>query len=184
MRAANRAFRVVVALVVLGLAVGWLLRRRSAAMDAKARLTVVPPPSGHSFVEVSVESEPPADAPPAGDPPPGPVPPTVDEGLAAPAVPDAAASAAPAAGPAGQPVGQGGEDDDLRQIRGIGPASESTLHGLGIRTFRQLATLGDADRERIRDAIRDVRQRIEREDWAGQARELHRAKYGEYPGTP
>jgi predicted flap endonuclease-1-like 5' DNA nuclease len=74
--------------------------------------------------------------------------------------------------------------DDLRAIRGIGPATESALHELGIRTFRQLASLDAAGREKLRIALKDTRQRIEREDWVRQAAELHRAKYGEDPLRP
>jgi predicted flap endonuclease-1-like 5' DNA nuclease len=69
--------------------------------------------------------------------------------------------------------------DDLRRIRGVGPAIESALHGLGVRSYRQLATLDEAGLERVRDAVRDRWQRIEREDWIGQARQLHQEKYGE-----
>jgi predicted flap endonuclease-1-like 5' DNA nuclease len=69
-------------------------------------------------------------------------------------------------------------EDDLRRIRGVGPAIESTLHGLGIRSYRQLVTLDAAGLDRVRDALRDP-QRIERGDWLGQARRLHREKYGE-----
>jgi predicted flap endonuclease-1-like 5' DNA nuclease len=77
-----------------------------------------------------------------------------------------------------------GTADDLRDIRGIGPATESALHGLGIHTFAQLAVLDPDGRERLRIAIKDTRQRMEREDWIGQAAELHRAKYGEDPLRP
>jgi len=97
--------------------------------------------------------------------------------------------AAPEPGPApavvAQPAPPGGsgiepeQADDLRRIRGIGPAIESSLHGLGIRSYRQLVMLDEAGLDRVRDAGRDFRQRIEREDWIGQARQLHREKYGE-----
>jgi len=80
--------------------------------------------------------------------------------------------------------GLAGRSDDLRDIRGIGPATESALHEFGIHTFAQLAALDPAARERLRIAIKDTRQRIEREDWVGQAAELHRAKYGEDPLRP
>jgi predicted flap endonuclease-1-like 5' DNA nuclease len=76
------------------------------------------------------------------------------------------------------------QPDDLRAIRGIGPATEAALHELGIRTFRQLAVLDGAAREELRVALHDSRHRIEREDWVGQAAELHRAKYGEVPLRP
>jgi predicted flap endonuclease-1-like 5' DNA nuclease len=74
--------------------------------------------------------------------------------------------------------------DDLREIRGIGPATESALHDLGIHTYRQLAVLDAEGRERLRVALRDAQRRIERQDWVRQAAELHRAKYGGDPLRP
>ena len=85
--------------------------------------------------------------------------------------PPSAAGTPPAARPSGP--------DDLRAIRGIGPAIERTLHGLDITTYRQIAALEGPELERVRGALQDFRARVEREDWPGQARELHRAKYGE-----
>jgi predicted flap endonuclease-1-like 5' DNA nuclease len=71
--------------------------------------------------------------------------------------------------------------DNLRAVRGIGPSMERMLHGLGIISFRQLAMLDGAELERVREELSDFRSRIEREDWVGQARELHKAKYGRDP---
>jgi predicted flap endonuclease-1-like 5' DNA nuclease len=84
---------------------------------------------------------------------------------------------APAAVPDALPAEE--RTDDLRRIRGVGPTIESALHGLGVRSYRQLATLDEDGLERVRDAVRDRWQRIEREDWIGQARQLHQEKYGE-----
>jgi predicted flap endonuclease-1-like 5' DNA nuclease len=71
--------------------------------------------------------------------------------------------------------------DDLRAVRGIGPSMERKLHGLGIISFRQLAMLDGVELERVRAELSDFRSRIEREDWVGQARALHREKYGRDP---
>ena len=71
--------------------------------------------------------------------------------------------------------------DDLRAVRGIGPSMERKLHGLGIVSYRQLALLDGAELEQVRAELTDFRNRIEREDWAGQARALHREKYGRDP---
>ena len=71
--------------------------------------------------------------------------------------------------------------DDLRRIRGIGPSMERTLQGIGIVSYRQLALLDGAELERVRGELTDFRGRIEREDWVGQARALHREKYGRDP---
>jgi predicted flap endonuclease-1-like 5' DNA nuclease len=73
--------------------------------------------------------------------------------------------------------------DDLRAVRGIGPSMERLLHGLGIISFRQLAMLDGVELERVRAELSDFRTRIEREDWVGQARDLHKEKYGRDPGS-
>jgi len=62
--------------------------------------------------------------------------------------------------------------DDLKRIKGIGPAIEKTLHRHGIRHLRQVASLGENDVERLAAELRGIRARIEREDWVGQARRL------------
>ena len=41
--------------------------------------------------------------------------------------------------------------------------------------------LDGAELERVRAELSDFRTRIEREDWVGQARDLHREKYGRDP---
>ncbi len=60
----------------------------------------------------------------------------------------------------------------LRQIRGIGPAFERGLHGLGITTVAQIAALGADDIERIAPLIKARADRILRDDWVGQAKLL------------
>ncbi|HET6531481.1 MAG TPA: hypothetical protein VFH03_12865, partial [Actinoplanes sp.] len=69
--------------------------------------------------------------------------------------------------------------DSLRAIRGIGPAIERTLHELGITTYQQIADLHGEQLTAVRRRLEAFSARIEREDWAGQARELHRRKYGD-----
>ena len=69
--------------------------------------------------------------------------------------------------------------DDLQKIRGIGPAIERTLHELGITTYQQVADLHGEQLAAVRRRLEAFSARIEREDWAGQARELRRRKYGE-----
>jgi predicted flap endonuclease-1-like 5' DNA nuclease len=71
--------------------------------------------------------------------------------------------------------------DDLRALRGIGPSMERMLHSLGIVSYRQLAMLDGAELARVRAELSEFRNRIEREDWVGQARALHREKYGRDP---
>ena len=63
--------------------------------------------------------------------------------------------------------------DNLQLINGIGPAIIKRLNGVGISTFTQLAALSPAD---IAAAIADLSglsaERIIKQNWIGQAREL------------
>jgi predicted flap endonuclease-1-like 5' DNA nuclease len=62
--------------------------------------------------------------------------------------------------------------DDLKAIKGVGPAIEKTLNELGIRRFHQIADMSEYDIDRIAKHLKGFRSRIYREDWIGQARDL------------
>jgi len=62
--------------------------------------------------------------------------------------------------------------DDLKQIKGVGPAIEKTLNELGIFSFQQIADMSEYDIDRVAQHLKGFRSRIYREDWIGQAREL------------
>jgi NADH-quinone oxidoreductase subunit E len=62
--------------------------------------------------------------------------------------------------------------EDLKEIKGIGPAIEALLHGIGIARFRQIADLSAEQRRSIGDLLGVFQGRIERDDWVGQARAL------------
>jgi predicted flap endonuclease-1-like 5' DNA nuclease len=62
--------------------------------------------------------------------------------------------------------------DNLKLIKGIGPAIEKTLNELGIFRFDQIAEMSEYDIDRIARRLRGFRSRIYREDWIGQARDL------------
>lgn len=64
--------------------------------------------------------------------------------------------------------------DDLKRIKGIGPAIERTLNALGYCSYRQIANLTDDDISRIAGRLRGFSGRIQRENWTGQARDLLR----------
>ncbi|GAB3270402.1 hypothetical protein GCM10027347_41060 [Larkinella harenae] len=68
--------------------------------------------------------------------------------------------------------------DDLKDIVGVGPFFERKLHTLGIFSFRQLANFTAEDVEKLSDIIEFFPDRIERENWVGQAQQLYEAKYG------
>lgn len=76
---------------------------------------------------------------------------------------EARASAAPAA-----------SADDLKRIKGIGPAFERKLQALGVSSFSTIAAWNDADIERIAEALAILPQRITRDGWIEKARDLSR----------
>ncbi len=66
--------------------------------------------------------------------------------------------------------------DDLKQIKGVGPAIEKTLNDLGIYRFNQIAEMSEYDIDRVAQRMKGFRSRIYREDWVGQARSLQYQK--------
>ncbi len=76
----------------------------------------------------------------------------------------------------------GGLRDNLREIKGIGPAIEKTLNELGIFRYAQVAAMTRYDIERIANRLKGFQSRIEREDWIGQARAL--AENGSQDDSP
>jgi predicted flap endonuclease-1-like 5' DNA nuclease len=66
--------------------------------------------------------------------------------------------------------------DDLRQIKGVGPAIEKTLNDLGFFRFQQIAEMTEFDIDRVARQLKGFRSRIYREDWIGQARMLQQQK--------
>jgi len=63
------------------------------------------------------------------------------------------------------------EVDRLRSIKGVGPKLERLLHEAGVYRFRQIANWGERQVEEFSRRFR-IRDRIERERWVEQAREL------------
>ena len=64
-----------------------------------------------------------------------------------------------------------GEADDLKRITGVSPKLEQRLNDLGVYHFWQIADL-DAAAIASLDRSLDTKGRIERDDWAGQAKKL------------
>ena len=73
--------------------------------------------------------------------------------------------------------------DDLTLLRGVGDALHTKLQELGIYTFRQIAMWSDAQIREF-DARLVAKDRIRREQWIKQARNLHFLKYGEQLKQP
>ncbi len=65
-----------------------------------------------------------------------------------------------------------GAKDNLKKIKGVGPAIEKTLNELGIFRFEQIAEMSEYDIDRVAQRLKGFHSRIYREDWMGQAREL------------
>jgi predicted flap endonuclease-1-like 5' DNA nuclease len=62
--------------------------------------------------------------------------------------------------------------DDLKQIRGIGPALERRLNRHGIRSFEQIANLSDEELEDMAEKLAIAPNLIHRDRWVEQARAL------------
>jgi predicted flap endonuclease-1-like 5' DNA nuclease len=68
---------------------------------------------------------------------------------------------------------QGGQSaDDLKLIRGIGPAFERELKRNGVHTFAQIAGWTPADIDAIAPKIKARAERIKRDNWVQRAAEL------------
>ena len=80
-------------------------------------------------------------------------------------------------GASAQGDGSNGEaHDDLKLIKGVGPAIEKTLNEMGICRFDQIADMSEYEIDRIANKLKGFRSRIYREDWIGQARDLQDQK--------
>jgi NADH-quinone oxidoreductase subunit E len=68
------------------------------------------------------------------------------------------------------------DKDDLKRIKGVGPAIEKTLNELGIFSFDQIAEMSEYEIDRVAQRLKGFRSRIYRQDWIGQARDLQYQK--------
>ncbi|MDH4153059.1 MAG: hypothetical protein OEV01_04680 [Nitrospira sp.] len=80
--------------------------------------------------------------------------------------------------------GEAGQElpDDLKQIRGVGPALERFLHKRGVFRFRQVATWSQADVEKFEFLLPNFGGRIQRENWVHSAQVEHYKKYRQWLG--
>jgi len=88
-----------------------------------------------------------------------------------------AAAAAPV------PIDLPDDEDDLSQIKGLGPKLVETLRGLGVTRFAQIAAWDDADIDRIDAQLGRFQGRIRRDDWPAQARLLTAGDTAGYEAT-
>ena len=68
------------------------------------------------------------------------------------------------------------EKDDLQTIKGIGPFIAEKLYALGIYTFEQVGNMTPEIEEQVNKAIEFFPGRVKRDEWAKQARQLHKNK--------
>jgi len=68
------------------------------------------------------------------------------------------------------------EQDDLKQIRGIGAAIEAKLNNIGIFTIKQIASMTHDDIQSVTERIKFFPGRIERDNWVFQAKEILRVR--------
>jgi len=73
-------------------------------------------------------------------------------------------------------IGDNVPRDNLKMIKGVGPAIEKTLNEMGIFHFDQIAEMSEYEIDRVAHRLKGFRSRIYREDWIGQARDLHDQK--------
>lgn len=69
---------------------------------------------------------------------------------------------------------RGGEADDLKQMKGVGPKLEQTLHEAGIYHFDQIASWSSDEVAWVEENVDGARGRVTRDDWVGQAKALAR----------
>lgn len=62
--------------------------------------------------------------------------------------------------------------DDLKTINGIGPKFETVLNGVGIYSYAQIAAWGEDEINWITQEIEDQTDRIRRDNWVKQAKDL------------
>jgi predicted flap endonuclease-1-like 5' DNA nuclease len=95
---------------------------------------------------------------------------------AAAATPAPAAKAPAAASDAGTPTflsaAREGGPDDLKQIKGVGPKLENTLHEMGIYHFDQIAGWGPKEQAWMDDNLAGFKGRATRDNWVPQAKTL------------
>lgn len=80
----------------------------------------------------------------------------------------------------GQAVGA--SPDDLKHIRGVGPALERFLHKRGVFWFSQVATWSQADIDKFEFLLPNFSGRIQRENWVRNAKVEYYKKYKQWLG--
>src|SRR6187551_2606472 len=157
---------VIAALLVLALVAWWLL---VASRRAKVELERKDDDGAARRNQALI------DAPPAATVD-AEIPPLTPQGLAG--VGEVIAAAA-----APVPVDLPDVQDDLLQIKGLGPKLVEQLRTLGVTRFEQIAAWDDAQIDRIDAQLGRFQGRIRRDDWPAQARLLAAGDTSGYEAT-
>ncbi len=70
------------------------------------------------------------------------------------------------------------QEDDLTALKGVGKVLSGKLNDFGIYTYRQIAGWNESIINEFATRL-SFKDRVQRDDWIGQAKTLHREKYGE-----
>ena len=81
-------------------------------------------------------------------------------------------AAAEGAKPATLTAARGGQADNLKEIKGVGPKLEAMLHGMGFYHFDQIAAWTAAEVAWVDENLTGFKGRATRDDWVGQAKIL------------
>lgn len=79
--------------------------------------------------------------------------------------------------PQGLKEARNGKPDDLKQIKGIGPVGEDTLHSIGVYHYDQIAAWSEAEAAWV-GTFMAFPGRIERDEWIAQAKALAEGEGG------
>ncbi len=93
---------------------------------------------------------------------------------AAPDAPAAARAAAPteAGKPQGLSAARGGQPDDLKKIKGVGPKLEQLLNSMGFYHYDQIAAWSASEIAWVDENLQGFKGRVTRDEWVSQARTL------------
>ncbi|WP_108815851.1 NADH:ubiquinone oxidoreductase [Loktanella sp. Alg231-35] len=160
-------------IVAIIVAIVLLLGRREpqAAPAPKPAEAPKPAPAPAAAAAAPVAAAPKAEAAPAPKAEPAPAP----KAAAAPAPkpePAPAAAASADGTPEFLSEAREGGPDDLKQIKGVGPKLEKTLHGMGIYHFDQIASWGPKEQSWMDDNLAGFKGRASRDEWVSQAKTL------------
>ena len=141
---------IVIIVLVIGLSI-WVLRSRAPTRTTFTRDETARP---------TLSREPPR---------PTAAPITPVSAAPSPVVPEAAPTMTP---PQETPPSVEGPADDLTRMKGVGPKVITTLAGLGVTRYDQIASWTDADIDRVDAQLGAFKGRVRRDQWVEQAKLL------------